>query len=58
MPKPPQLAPLNAEEKQFYSELLPDVQALHPIRLSPATRGHTHAEFICDFILSVNTQSS
>ena len=31
MPKPPQLAPLNTQEQQLYSELLPDVPAPHPI---------------------------
>ena len=31
MPEPPQLAPLNAEEQQVYSEQLSDVWAPHPI---------------------------
>ncbi|TWW69276.1 hypothetical protein D4764_18G0000820 [Takifugu flavidus] len=31
MPKPPHLAPLNAEEQWLYSELLPDGRASHPI---------------------------
>lgn len=30
MPKPPQI-PLNAEEQQSYTELIPDVQAFHPV---------------------------
>ncbi|TWW80050.1 hypothetical protein D4764_10G0010800 [Takifugu flavidus] len=31
MPKPPHLAPLNAEEQRLYSELLPDGRASHSI---------------------------
>ncbi|TWW81618.1 hypothetical protein D4764_01G0014330 [Takifugu flavidus] len=42
MPEPPQLTPLDVEEQQFYSELLPDVQASHPI--SKAEPGHPAEE--------------
>ena len=31
MPKPPQLAPLDVEEQQLYSELLPGDRASHSI---------------------------
>ncbi|TWW59222.1 hypothetical protein D4764_06G0007520 [Takifugu flavidus] len=31
MPKPPQLTPLDVEKQRFYSKLLPDVRASHPI---------------------------
>ena len=31
MPEPPQLAPLDVEEQQLYSELLPVDRAPHPI---------------------------
>ena len=31
MPEPPQLAPLNVEEQQLYSESLPDNRAPHPV---------------------------
>ncbi|TWW67223.1 hypothetical protein D4764_02G0002640 [Takifugu flavidus] len=31
MPEPPQLTPFDVEKQQFYSELLPDIRASHPI---------------------------
>ena len=41
MPEPPQLAPLEAEERRFYSELLPDDRASHPIsKGEPAEKAH------------------
>ena len=35
MPEPPQLAPLDVEEQQLYSELLPGDRAAHPISKGP-----------------------
>ncbi|TWW80170.1 hypothetical protein D4764_10G0012000 [Takifugu flavidus] len=59
MPEPPQLTPFDEEEQRFYSELLPDVRASHPI--SKAEPGHPAEEthFSClyrDLVLSVITQ--
>ncbi|MEQ2294357.1 hypothetical protein AMECASPLE_003072 [Ameca splendens] len=42
MPKPPQLTPLDVEEQQLYSELLPDGRAPHPI--SKGVHGHPTEE--------------
>ncbi|MEQ2287566.1 hypothetical protein AMECASPLE_013917 [Ameca splendens] len=42
MTEPPQLAPLDVEEKRLYSELLPDGRAPHPI--SKGVPGHPAEE--------------
>ncbi|MEQ2308739.1 hypothetical protein AMECASPLE_031297 [Ameca splendens] len=42
MPEPPQLAPLDVEEQQLYSEPLPDGRAPHPI--SKGVPGHPTEE--------------
>ena len=62
MPKPPQLAPLDVEEQQLYSELLLGDRAPHPISKGerPATVRRKLISVTCirDFILSVMNQSS
>ncbi|TWW78157.1 hypothetical protein D4764_11G0002780 [Takifugu flavidus] len=45
MPKPPHLAPLNAEEQRLYSELLPDGRAFHPISKGEPSHPTEEAHF-------------
>ncbi|TWW71173.1 hypothetical protein D4764_17G0006560 [Takifugu flavidus] len=45
MPKPPHLAPLNAEEQWLYSELLPDGRASHPISKGEPSHPTEEAHF-------------
>ncbi|TWW62362.1 hypothetical protein D4764_04G0010090 [Takifugu flavidus] len=45
MPKPPHLAPLNAEEQRLYSELLPDGRASHPISKGEPSHPTEEAHF-------------
>ncbi len=45
MPEPPHLAPLHAEEQWFYSELLPDDRASHPISKGEPSHPTEEAHF-------------
>ncbi|TWW57296.1 Transthyretin Prealbumin TBPA [Takifugu flavidus] len=52
MPKPPHLAPLNAEEQRLYSELLPDGRASHHISKGEPSPPTEEAHFGRLYLLS------